>query len=413
MLPSEVLQIIQPNVQEFILENKNADEKKLLLSKKEILGIPSTVIANQISGRRKAKSKLPTWYQTKGIVYHSNLAIEQSSSEATAKFKTQIIKGLLKNRKSMVDLTGGFGVDSFFLSKIFDQVNHVEPTKELVEIVTHNHSQLQARNIQYHTQSAEEFLKENHPRFDLIFLDPSRRDENNRKIFRLADCVPSISELQPKIFERTDHVLLKASPLLDIQQGLREITHIKKVFVVSVENECKELLFFADLIFSGEPSIEAVNLDQLGEVKEMLTFDLSEEKKSEAQFSEPLNYLYEPNSSLLKAGAFKLISSRFNIFKLHTNTHLYTSQKLIQNFPGRTFKIEKIDPTDKELKMLLLEGKANVATRNYPLSAEELKKKLKVKDGGEKFVIGFSGLNKKYIVVATRHLVTGIRSTES
>jgi hypothetical protein len=404
MLPSEVLQIIQPNVQEYILENENADEKKLLLSKKEILGIPSSVIANQISGRRKAKLKLPTWHQTKGIVYHSNLAVEQSSSEATAKFKTQIIKDLLKKKTLLADLTGGFGVDSLFFSKIFDQVNYVEPNKELVEIVSHNHHQLQASNAQHHTQTAEEFLKENSSKFDLIFLDPSRRDESNRKVFRLADCVPSIAELQPIIFQRTNHILLKASPLLDIQQGLREITHVKKVFVVSVENECKELLFFADQNFSGEPTIEAVNLNQEGEVKETFVFLASDEKKAEILVNVPLSYLYEPNASILKAGAFKLISSRFGIFKTHTNTHLYTSEKLIPNFPGRTFKIEKIDPTDKELKILLPDGKANVATRNYPLSADELKKKLKLKDGGEKFVIGFSGGDRKYIIVAIRHL---------
>jgi hypothetical protein len=401
MLPSEVLQIIQPNVQEFILENENADEKKLLLSKKEILGIPPAIIANQISGRRKAKLKLLTWYQTKGIVYHSNLAIEQSSSEATAKFKTQIINALLKKKTSLADLTGGFGVDSFFFSRNFDKVNYVEPNKELVEIANHNHHQLQATNIQHHTQTSEEFLENNISQFDLIFLDPSRRDASNRKVFRLADCLPNITELQPKIFERANHILLKASPLLDIQQGLREIAHVRKVFVVSVENECKELLFFADKNFSVEPVIEAINLNQFGEVKETLTFDFSDEKKSEAQFNKPLNYLYEPNASILKAGAFKLISTRFNIFKLQTNTHLYTSQELIPNFSGRTFKIEKIDPTGKELKILLPDGKANVAVRNYPLSADELKKKLKLKDGGEKFVIGFSGVDKKYIVVAS------------
>jgi 16S rRNA G966 N2-methylase RsmD len=410
MLSSEALQIAQSNIQEFILENEDIDEKKLLLSKKQILGIPSAIIANQISGRRKAKLKLPTWYQTKRIVYHSNLAVEQSSSEAAAKFKVAIINELVKSKRSMADLTGGFGVDSFFFSKIFDHIDYAEPNKELAEIVIHNHHQLQAAlpcrqagNIRHHTQTAEEFLKNTSSKFDLIFLDPSRRDERNRKVFRLADCVPNIAELQPVIFEKTNYLLLKASPLLDIQQGLREITHVKKVFVVSVENECKELLFFADPNFSDEPSIEAVNLDQFGEVKETLTFGTSDERKSEAQFSKPLNYLYEPNASLLKAGAFKLISSRFTIFKLHTNTHLYTSHQLIPNFPGRTFKIEKIDPTDKELKILLPDGNANVATRNYPLSAEELKKKLKLKDGGEKFVIGFSGMDKKYIVVAVRH----------
>ncbi len=402
MLPSEVLQISQPNVQEFILENENVDEKKLLLSKKEILGIPSNLIANQISGRRKAKIKLPTWYKAKGIVYHSNLAIEQSSSEATARFKTQTIADLIKSRKSMVDLTGGFGVDSFFLSKNFDQVNYVEPNKELVEIVTHNYQLLRTTNIQHYAQTAEEFLKDTSSQFDLFFLDPSRRDESNRKVFRLADCVPNITKLQPHIFERTNHLLLKASPLLDIQQGLREIAHVKKIIVVSVENDCKELLFFIDQNFSDEPVIEAVNLDQQGKVKETFSFLASDEKKSETLFSKPNAYLYEPNASILKGGAFKLISSRFSLFKLQTSTHLYTSQELIPNFPGRTFKIEKIDPTDRELKMLLPDGKANVATRNYPLSAEALKKKLKLKDGGEKFVIGFSGIDKKHITIAIK-----------
>ena len=154
MLSNEILQVIQSNVQEFLFENENVDEKKLLLSKKEVLGLPSAIIANQISGRRKAKLKLPTWYQAKGIIYHSNLALEQSSSEATAKFKTQIINSLIEHKESMADLTGGFGVDSFFFSKIFEQVSYTEPNEELVEIVTHNHSQLQVSNIQHYSQTA-------------------------------------------------------------------------------------------------------------------------------------------------------------------------------------------------------------------------------------------------------------------
>jgi 16S rRNA G966 N2-methylase RsmD len=401
MPPSEVLQIIQPNVQEFILESENADEKKLLLSKKEILGIPSTVIANQISGRRKAKLKLPTWHQTKGIVYHSNLAIEQSSSEATAKFKIAIVKQLIKSKHSMADLTGGFGVDSFFLSKLFDQINYVESNKELVEIVTHNHHQLQATNIQHHTQTAEEFLKNTISQFDLIYIDPSRRDENAKKVFRLSDTKPNVVALQTKFFDRTDFILIKASPLLDIQMALKELTNIQKVVVVSVGNECKELLLLATKDLEGEPIIEAVDLTIIGEVNQSLSFQLSEEQSAEIKFSDPLHYLYEPNSAILKSGAFKLVGRRNGIFKLGKNTHLYTSTEFVKDFPGRTWAIEHINPTEKKLNKLLVDGKANVTTRNYPLTPEELKKKLKLKDGGSKFLIGCSGQHKKFLLLAT------------
>ena len=400
MQSSELLLISTPEAQEYLSANESIDEKKLLLAKKEILGISSSEMANQIIGRRKAKLKFPSWYQTTSIVYPPSGNLEQSSSEATAKFKAALIQSELIDFNLLVDLTGGFGVDTFFLGKLFLEVIHIEPNENLSSITAHNHRLLGA-SILHVRQTAEEYLKANTKRADLFFIDPSRRSES-KKVFKLADCQPNIAALQEVLFSFSNFILTKASPLLDIQQALRELKHVTKVVVVSVENECKELLFLQKFGFEGEPIIDTVNLSNEGSVVERFLFTASEEKAATVVFSSPLDYLYEPNASILKSGAFKLVAEKFGLRKLQANTHLYSSPNLFTDFPGRVFKIEALNPTLQLLKELLPEGKANVATRNYPLSAQELKKKLKLKDGGEKYVIGFSDQKKKTIVLASR-----------
>lgn len=400
MRSSELLLISTPEVQEYLSANESIDEKKLLLAKKEILGIPSSEMANQLIGRRKAKQKFPSWYQTTSIVYPPSANLEQSSSEATAKFKAELIRSELVHSSLLVDLTGGFGVDTFFLGKLFLEVIHIEPNENLSSITAHNHRLLGA-SILHVRQTAEEFLKANKKKVDLFFIDPSRRSES-KKVFKLADCQPNIAALQDVLFSFSNFILTKASPLLDIQQALRELKHVTKVAVVSVENECKELLFLQKFGFEGEPFIETINLSNDGSVVERFVFTALEERAATVVFSSPLDYLYEPNASILKSGAFKLVAKRFGLTKLQANTHLYTSPNLFTDFPGRVFKIEALNPTLQMFKELLPEGKANVATRNYPLSAQELKKKLKLKDGGDKFVIGFSEEKRKSVVIATR-----------
>ncbi len=400
MRSSELLLISTPEVQEYLSANESIDEKKLVLAKKEILGIPTSEMAIQIIGRRKAKLKFPTWYQTKSIVYPPTVNLEQSSSEATAKFKAELIQSELIDFNLLVDLTGGFGVDTFFLGKLFSEATHIEPNETLSIITAHNH-RLLGTNVLHERQTAEEFLKANKKKVHLFFIDPSRRSES-KKVFKLADCQPNIVALQDALFSFSHFILTKASPLLDIQQALRELKHVTKVAVVSVENECKELLFLQKFGFEGEPIIEAINLSNEGAVVERFLFTASEEKAATVFFSSPLDYLYEPNASILKSGAFKLVAEKFGLSKLQANTHLHTSTLLFADFPGRVFKIEALNPTLQMLRMLLPEGKANVATRNYPLSAEELKRKLHLKDGGEKFVIGFSEENRKSVVIATR-----------
>ncbi|MEO7987934.1 MAG: SAM-dependent methyltransferase [Chryseolinea sp.] len=394
--------LLSSDVQSFIHQHENDDVKQLVLKHKLIHGIPSNIIADQLNGRRKAKEKLSFLYETKGIVYPPGVNVEQSSSEQTARYKAAIFSqqdSELKN-KSLVDLTGGFGVDGYFFSKVFKGVHYVEPNENLLEISKHNHQQFSANNIYYHNTTAEEFLASHKYPFDIAYIDPSRRAAGNQKVYSLNNCEPNIIQLQEVIFAKADCLLIKVSPLFDIQQGLKELKFVQQVFIVSVDNECKEVLFLCVKNFTGEPKIVASNI-LAGNRIDSFSFMFSTERSVEASFSEPLSYLYEPNASILKAGAFKTIGNEFKISKLHPSTHLYTSEHLIENFPGRIFKVEtfvKADP--KTLKDFFPEGKANITTRNYPLSVEELKKKTGLKDGGDKFLIGFSGSNTKFLVVA-------------
>lgn len=402
MLTSYLLQVSQPNIQNYLIEHEYDDERALVLKQKEVNGVPSSLIASQLIGRRKAKTKLPGWYKTKGVVYPPVVNLEQCSSEATATFKISIIKSQVSPEGTAVDLTGGFGVDTFFLSTLFQAVHYVEPNAELVEITKHNHHRLGASNIIHHCLSAEEFIQQTTLEFDLAYIDPSRRDENARKVHKLADCLPDITALQSVLFQKSTFILLKASPLLDIQQGLREMLHVKKVFVVSVGNECKELLFLAERGFEGEPLIDAVDLFENGTLRSSFSFHPADEKKAVAVLGKPDQYLYEPNASVLKSGAFKLIAEKFGLTKLDMNTHLYTSSNIVQSFPGKVFHIECLDPDGKQLKELLPDNKVNVVSRNYPLTPEEIKKKLRLRDGGAMYLIGFSSSKKKHLAVCSR-----------
>ena len=389
-------------IQHFIREHEKDDERKLVLGRKSVLGVPASVIAEQLQGRRKAKEKLPTWYQAEGIFYPPALNLEQCSSESTAHYKTIIIqKALGKSLVSCADLTGGFGVDVFFFSRICKCVHYVEPDPNLVMVAKHNHEKLGAKNISHHTTLAENFIERSADKFDFIYIDPSRRSKSNKKVFTFSDCEPNVTLLIEQLLEKTNCLLIKASPLIDLLEGQHNLRNVQDIYVVSLNNECKEVLFLCSAGAKNEPGIHAVNL--LENSNEEFTFTRAEEKNAEAPLAEPSTYIYEPNASILKAGAFKLVATRFGLSKLHINTHLYTGQKLIEDFPGRVFKINAIvKPEPGQVKAIVLDGKANVITRNYPLAAEALKKKLKLKDGGDKYLIGFTAKENKYTVVADR-----------
>ncbi|HMG94244.1 MAG TPA: class I SAM-dependent methyltransferase [Chryseolinea sp.] len=393
--------LLKPEIQSFIRQHESDDLSKLILKSKEVHGVQIASVATQIEGRKKAKEKLPIYYSTERIIYPAAVNMEQSSSEATAKFKSNVALEKISGRSLCVDLTGGLGVDSFFLSRVFNEVSYIEPNAELLEIAKHNHVQLGVKNISYHNVVASAFLKSAHPKIDFVYLDPSRRDSHNRKVSSLASCEPNVLELLPSMFQRAQYVLLKTSPLLDITEALKQLEKVSQVSIVSVDNQCKEVLFLLDETFITEPSIEAINLSK--RPMSSFRFSFSEEKEYQISFSEPQEFIYEPNASVLKAGAFKSIAARFGVEKIHPSTHLYTSKNLVAGFPGRIFKIVDLVKSDpKVLKQYFPDGNANIFTRNYPLSPQDLKAKSRLNDGGNRFLIGFTGLKKKYLAVAEK-----------
>jgi hypothetical protein len=299
-----------------------------------------------------------------------------------------------------IDLTGGFGIDTLQLSKIYQEVEYIEPNESLLAIAAHNHKALHHTNIHYHTCSAGSFLTDTKEKADLIYIDPSRRKISTEKAFLFKDCEPNVTEIIGDIFNRTTHLLVKASPLLDLQKGISELKFVKRISVVSVNNECKELLFLCVKNFKDEAVIDTVDL---GKHDSIFSFSLSEERIQEVRMSEPLTYLYEPNASILKAGAFKSIANKFGLQKMHANTHLYTADQIIFSFPGRIFEVESFTrPDKKSLVKFYPEMRANILLRNYPLTVEEVKRKGSLKEGGEKYLIGFSGLKGKFLAVCSR-----------
>ena len=399
-----ILELLQPDIITFVTQHEQSDVNELLLKYKKIHGVPASLIADQIKGRQKAKYKLPLLYRSKQIIYPPSINLEQSSSEVTANFKLDFVRKVFDNEllTQGADLSGGFGIDALFLSRFFQEYHFVEPNTELITIARHNHQSLEAKNIAYENIAADMFLSSFKGKLDFVYVDPSRRLKDNRKVFSFSDCEPDIPSLQKAIFEKTDHILIKASPLLDISVGVKEIAFVKKVMIVAVGNECKELLFYCKKGFAESPVIEALTIDDEKE-KRSLVFTIEEEQMANVKISLPKQYLYEPDASILKAGAFRLIASRYQIDKLHPNTHLYTSERLVLNFPGKIFKIIScIKPDAGEVAKIFPDGKANITTRNYPLTVDQLKKKTGLKDGGDRFLIGCTATSQKLLVAADR-----------
>lgn len=396
----DLQKIIHPDVQKFIREHESDDTRELVLKHASLFGLPSSVIADQINGRKKAKEKIPLYHHTAGIIFPPSINLEQCSSQHTAEYKLKFIREQHIPMDRAVDLTGGFGIDSLFLSKQFESVEIVEQDQNLLFLAQHNHEILNAKNIQYYCEESSDFISETTSLYNLAYIDPSRRVVGNQKVFKLSDCSPNVVQWQKEIFRKCEFVLIKTSPLLDIESGLRELLFVKTVVVVSVENECKEVLFLSQRNHQAEPEIIAINLK---EEAETFVFTVSKEKSATSSLGDPLEYLYEPNASILKAGAFKSIAAKYGLTKIHPSTHLYTHDSLVTDFPGRIFKIEAHVKSDSQAILPYFPNeKGNVAIRNYPLTADQLKKKSGLKDGGEKYLLGFSGQHKKFLVVANR-----------
>jgi len=366
---------------EFIKDHINDDPAELMLGAHKHPELPMKEIVVQIASRQKAKEKLPEWFENERIVFPPKQNLEQASSEITAKFKARFLDG-----KVFIDLTGGTGIDTFYISENFQTSWYVEPNKELCKWAEHNFEELGA-GIEVFNATAEELLAKDDEKVDWIYIDPSRRDEQKNRVYALEDCVPNVLELEEQLLNTADHVLIKTSPMLDIKKTIRQFKNCYKIQVLAVQNEVKELLVYLSKGLEVETEIEAWNVSPSHE-DELFSFKYSDDTALKFDIGEPQKYLYEPNASLMKAGAYKLISEVFELKKIHSNTHLYTSDKLVNKFPGKRLSIKEIfNPSKKEIKKRIPDGKVNVVVRNYPMGANEVKKKFKLRDGGADFLV--------------------------
>ncbi len=383
-------EILNKNVQNFININLKSDITKLILKGSPFEQVSIQEIAAQILAKNACEKKLPTWYNSENIYYPNKLNIEQTSSEVASNYKSDLVSG-----ENLIDITGGFGIDTYFFSQKVKSVTHCEINEDLSAIVSHNFKQLKVKNIETHPSDGIEFLKNSKGKFDWIYVDPSRRNDAKGKVFLLEDCLPNMPKNLSLLFEKTNNILLKASPILDISSAVNELEFVKEIHVVAIENEVKELLFLLKKNYAKNIDIKTINFNK--EEIQKFNFNLNEEISS--TFSEPKKYLFEPNAAILKAGAFQQISAQLKIDKLHQHSHLYTSNKLT-DFPGRKFEIKQcISYNKKQLLKLIPSKKANIAIRNFPETVAQIRKKTGLKDGGNQYLFFTTAINNKHLVL--------------
>ena len=384
------LSILSTEIQKFINNSLQANISKLALSKNPFPEIDWKEIINQIVSKNKSKSKLTTWFTTEGIYFPPSISIEQTSSEITAKYKTNLLTG-----KSIIDLTGGFGVDCYYFSKKFEKVVHCEKNVELSEIVKHNYKKLKVDNIECKAQNSTEVLTDSDTNFDWIYIDPSRRSDIKGKVFLLKDCLPNVPANLDLYFSKSKNILIKTAPILDITAGINELNHIKSIHIIAIDNEVKELLWILEKDFSGKIEITSVNIQKEKTDSNSFVFG----QNTPTTFDLPNMFLFEPNAPLLKSGCSDNLSKTLNVDKLHPHSHLFTNLKLI-DFPGRRFMIESVIPFKKEELKKHIEGKKmNITTRNFPLTVEEIRKKYKITEGGNVFTFFTTNINDEKIVL--------------
>lgn len=383
--------ILNDEVREFLKNNLKTTAAELALRGSSFSGISSSELAQQLIGLQKAERKLPTWFKNSQIYYPPKLNLEQTSSETTAKYKASLVKG-----KTLIDLTGGLGIDDFYFAQHFKEVIHCELNAELSEIAAHNLKQLGRENISFKNEDSLEYLKNTDQNFDCIYVDPARRDNAGGKVFRLADCLPNVPANLDLLFKKTDIILIKTSPLLDLQAGISELQSVTEIHIIAVNNEVKELLWLLKKGDNQETKIKTLNFTKKGVEK----FEgILDKLTGEVAYSLPKNFLYEPNAAIMKSGLFREIALQTQTSKLHKNSHLYTSEKEI-NFPGRKFKILDIEEYKPgSLKKKFKKLKANITTRNFPESVVILRKKLKIKDGGKTYLFFTTNINNQKIVL--------------
>ena len=387
--------LLSEEVQDYINKNTEVSISQLALQKNPFPALNWKEILNQIEAKGKAKDKLPTWFSSTKIIYPSKISVEQTSSEKTASYKSKLISG-----RKIIDLTGGFGVDAYYFSKQFAKVVHCEHNSELSEIVKHNFSQLNAENIECFSGESEAILEVLNEQFDWIYIDPSRRNDAKGKVFMLRDCEPNVPDLLDFYFNYSSKILIKTAPLLDLTAGLKELKNVSAIHIVALENEVKELLWEIHQGFEGNPKIKTVNLTKSKE--ESFEFNLGE-TNIKINYAEPEKFLFEPNAAIMKSGGFDEVAFQFNLKKLHPHSHLYTSDEKI-DFCGRVFEITTVFPYQKkEMKLHLENKKSNITSRNFPESVETIRKKWRIKEGGNLYTFFTTDLkNNKIVLLCTK-----------
>ena len=416
--------------QEYIKQHRNDDVYHLALAKTPE-GVDLQYALQQISAYQILTKKVPSWAESNELIFPRQLSLEQSSSELTARYKAELIRDFMGNQPfTHIDLTGGMGIDCYFIAQHTQKSHYIELNPELCQIARHNFAHLNS-NISVHNTTAEEFLNQSTeyrvqstdyrvqitdnrvqmtdnrvqitdnfslltPNSSLlIYLDPARRGDHGQKLVSIADCQPNVIELLPQMFELTNKVVVKLSPMLDITRAINELPHIEKLYVISVNNECKELLLFINKKYNAETQIHAINLKSTNNNQQSTDnptpfsgFISHESALSLSYAHEVGKYLYEPYAAHLKSGLYKTLAEKYNVKKLHQHSHLYTSTEPNNDFPGRKFEVKEVIPFDKKSAKTLFKSlkQANLTTRNFPLTVSELRTQYKIKDGGETYI---------------------------
>lgn len=391
---------LKPETRDFILRHADDDIRQLALQGSRFPQVEMTEALNQIAARQTARIKLPAWWKHADIRFPKHLSMEQCSSEMTARYKANIVPEEIVDGR-LADLSGGLGVDFYHLAMRMSEATYVEKQDELCELARHNFPLLGLKNARIIQGDSTELLSTLASQ-DLLFIDPARRDCTGKKVFAISDCEPDIAAIQQLLLAKSKWVMVKLSPMLDIAQTLSLLPHTQEVHIVAVNGECKELLLLltseAD---SDQAIVHCINLpaNENEPFPDAFKFTINEEANAICSYAnEPDTYLYEPDASILKGGAYRIVAQRYGLKKLHPNSHLYTTSHLVKEFPGRTFTVCSYGGFSKK-ELRELPSKANVSIRNFPAKVEELKKKLKITDGGDDFLFATTFYNgeKKWI----------------
>ncbi len=381
--------ILNTKIQKFINDHLNDDPAKLILKGSPFQNVKIQTIVEQIIAKKKCKKKLPIWFNSE-VYYPNKLNIEQTSSEITAKYKSTLVSG-----NTLIDITGGYGVDCFYFAKVIENITHCEINENLSKIVAYNYKKMRLENVHTYCGNGFDYLDKINQKFDWIYVDPSRRNDVKEKVFLLEDCLPNIPEKLDLLYQYSNNLLLKTSPLLDLSATIKALKFVKEIHIIAVNNDVKELLFILQKDYEKSIHIKTINIKK----ESTETFESVLNHGAIATLSLPKSYLFEPNSSILKAGLFNHISEKLGIDKLHNNSHLYTSNDPVK-FPGRRFKIIQISTYNKKyLSKIIPSKKANITTRNFPQTVAQIRKKIGFKDGGDHYLFFTTDISNKHIVL--------------